>query len=349
MTPNNIIELLQMLIATPSFSREEEKTADIIESYLWQKNFVVHRYLNNVWVKSYDFQENKPTILLNSHHDTVQPNAGYTRSPFEPIIEDGKLYGLGSNDAGGALVALLETFCRLSQTEQPYNLIYAATAEEEISGANGISAILPLLGKIDLGIVGEPTNLQMAVAEKGLIVLDCIAHGKAAHAARNEGINAIYQAMTDIEWFRTYQFPKISPTLGAVKMTVTMIEAGKQHNIIPDICRFTVDIRTTDSYSNLEIVELIQKHVKCEVKPRSLRLNSSRIPMSHPVVQRGIKIGLSYFGSPTLSDQALMPFPTLKIGPGDSARSHIADEYIQIEEIWQGVEVYCKLLDKLQL
>jgi len=345
---SSIIDLLAKLIATPSFSKQENQTADLIADFLMNKGFQVERHLNNVWVKSPDFQDNKPTILLNSHHDTVKPNAGYTRNPFEPSVEEEKLYGLGSNDAGGALVALLETFCRVATSPQPYNLIYAATAEEEISGANGIAAILPVLGKIDVGIVGEPTQMQMAVAEKGLIVLDCTVHGKAGHAARHEGINAIYEALPDLEWFKTFQFPKISPMLGAVKMTVSVIQAGKQHNVVPDVCQFTVDVRTTDAYTNAEIVEIIKQHIKADVIPRSLRLNSSHIDINHPLVQKGIALGLKYYGSPTLSDQALMPFPTLKIGPGDSARSHTADEYIYIDEIWNGVEIYCQLLNGLK-
>jgi acetylornithine deacetylase len=344
-----IINLLQSLIATQSFSKEEHQTAELIAKFITNKGYTPLRKGNNVWVKSSDFDTNKPTILLNSHHDTVKPNAGYTRNPFEPTIEDDKLYGLGSNDAGGALVALLEVFLSMDKKNRAYNIIYAATAEEEISGTNGISAILEEIGEITLGIVGEPTLMQMAIAEKGLVVLDCEAKGMAGHAARNEGINAIYKAIEDIQWFSSYKFLKVSPTLGDIKMTVSMINAGTQHNVVPDTCKFVVDVRTTDAYSNAETVEIIKKHVKSSVNPRSIRLNSSSIPLTHPIVKKGISIGLNYYGSPTLSDQALMPFTTIKIGPGDSARSHSPDEYIYISEIENAVAIYQNLLDGLLL
>lgn len=344
------IDLLKSLIATPSFSKEEDKTADLIANYLISKNIQIHRQLNNVWAFSTNFQENKPTILLNSHHDTVKPNKSYTLDPFTPTEKDGKLYGLGSNDAGGALVSLIATFLYYNEIqEKPFNLIIAATAEEEISGRNGVELVLPNFGKIDLAIVGEPTQMQLAVAEKGLMVIDCTVKGRAGHAARNEGENAIYKALKDIDWFRNYRFPKVSQMLGDVKMTVTIINAGSQHNVVPDICTFTVDIRPTDVYKNAEILEIIKQNVSCEVQERSIRLNASSIPITHPIVQQGICLGRTYYASPTTSDQALMPFDSIKIGPGDSARSHTADEYIYLEEVKEGIELYIRLLDGLML
>lgn len=346
---NEALELLKKLISTPSFSREEQNTADIIEHFFKQKQIPTHRKGNNIWAKNAHFTESLPTILLNSHHDTVKPVNGWTRDPFSADVEDGILYGLGSNDAGGALTALIVTFCHFYDKILPYNLIIAATAEEEISGANGIASVLPELPPISVGIVGEPTLMQMAVAEKGLMVVDGVAHGKAGHAARNEGINAIYEALQDIEIIKNFKFDKTSEFLGDIKMTVTQIEAGTQHNVVPDACKFVIDIRSNECYSNSEIYEIIQKNVKSELKPRSFRLNSSKIALDHPLVLRGIELGLEYYGSPTLSDQALMPFETLKIGPGDSARSHTANEYIQVDEIKKGIEIYIKLLEKLQL
>lgn len=344
------IDLLKSLIATPSFSKEEDKTADLIANYLISKGIQVHRQLNNVWAFSANFQENKPTILLNSHHDTVKPNKSYTLDPFTPTEKDGKLYGLGSNDAGGALVSLIATFLYYNEIkDKPFNLVIAATAEEEISGRNGVELVLPNFGKIDLAIVGEPTQMQLAVAEKGLMVIDCTVRGRAGHAARNEGENAIYKAIKDIDWFRNYRFPKVSEMLGEVKMTVTIINAGSQHNVVPDTCTFTVDIRPTDVYRNAEILEIIKQNVSCEVQERSIRLNASSIPITHPIVQQGIRLGRSYYASPTTSDQALMPFDSIKIGPGDSARSHTADEYIYLEEVREGIEVYIRLLNDLIL
>lgn len=287
--------------------------------------------------------------MLNSHHDTVKPVNGWTRDPFSPSIEDGILYGLGSNDAGGPLVSLIATFCYFYDKKLPFNLILAATAEEEISGANGIASLLPELPPIQVGIVGEPTMMQMAVAEKGLMVIDAIAHGKAGHAARNEGINAIYIALEDIQTIRRFKFDKTSELLGDVKMTVTQIEAGTQHNVVPDICKFVIDVRSNECYSNAQIYELIQEKVQSELKPRSFRLNSSGISLKHPLILRGSNLGLSYYGSPTLSDQALMPFETLKIGPGDSARSHTANEYIKLSEIQDGIDTYIALLSDLKL
>ena len=343
------IELLQKMIATPSVSRDEARVADVIQQFMTEKGLLVNRKGNNLWLTSYNCAEDRPTILLNSHIDTVKPAAGYTRDPYTPTIEDGVLYGLGSNDAGAPMVSLLAAFRYLTQKEQPYRLIYACTAEEEVSGKNGVESILPELGHIDLGIVGEPTSMQPAVAEKGLMVLDCTAHGKSGHAARNEGINAIYEALPNIEWFRTHQFDRISQFLGPVKMSVTQINAGTQHNVVPDECHFVVDVRVNELYSNVELLEMIKSHTSCDVKERSTRLNSSSIDANHPIVERCISLGLKPFGSPTMSDQALMPFTTIKIGPGESARSHTADEFIKIAEIEHGIETYIKLLDGLQL
>jgi acetylornithine deacetylase len=347
MKNKEIIELLQQLISIPSFSKEEDKTADVIESFLKQKGVVVKRHLNNVWATNKYYVSAKPTILLNSHHDTVKPNQGYTKDPFKAGIEDGKLYGLGSNDAGGALVSLLATFLHFYDKQLAYNLIFAASAEEEISGKNGIEALLPIIGKIDFAIVGEPTQMQLAIAEKGLMVLDCIAYGKSGHAAREEGINAISMAMKDIDWFNTFQFPKISPLLGPVKMSVTVINGGTQHNVVPGTCTFTVDVRVNECYTNEEVLEIISKNVECGIKARSLRLKSSFIAEEHPIVKAGKALGLKVYGSPTISDRALMPFPSLKVGPGDSARSHIADEFIYVEEIDKGIELYINMLNKL--
>jgi len=347
MKSSDAIQLLQQLIATPSFSKEEDKTANVIEAFLKEKGVDVKRHLNNVWAKNKLFDESKPTILLNSHHDTVKPNKGYTKDPFTPIIEDGKLYGLGSNDAGGPLVSLLATFLFFYDKLLTHNLIFAATAEEEISGKNGIEALFPLLGKIDFAIVGEPSQMQLAIAEKGLMVLDCVAHGKSGHAAREEGVNAIYEATPDIEWFRTYKFPKVSPLLGPVKMSVTMIHSGSQHNIVPDTCEFTVDVRVNECYTNDEVLEIIGKSVKCKVNARSTRLQPSFIAEEHPIVKAGKELGLKVYGSPTLSDRSLMRFPSLKVGPGDSARSHIADEYIFVKEIEEGIETYINMLKKI--
>ena len=341
-----MVELLQRLIATPSFSREETDTAAYVEGFLREKEIPAYRLQNNVWAKNRYFDAAKPTILLNSHHDTVKPNKGYTRDPFAPEILDGKLFGLGSNDAGGPLVALLAAFLYFfDQKELPFNLVYAATAEEEISGKNGVELLLPELGAIDCAIVGEPTQMQLAIAEKGLIVLDCVAQGKSGHAAREEGENAIYKALKDIDWFVQYQFPEVSAFLGPVKMSVTMIQAGTQHNVVPDECRFTVDVRVNECYSLEQVLETVRAHVQCEVTPRSLRIRSTLIPPEHPLVRSGLALGRTMYGSPTTSDKALMPFPALKMGPGDSARSHTADEFILVEEIREGIDLYIKLLE----
>ncbi len=340
------LELLQRLVATPSYSKEEADTAAILENFLQQHGANVQRKKHNVWARNRYFDTAKPTLLLNSHHDTVKPVPGWTRHPFQAKVEDGRLYGLGSNDAGGALVALIATFLYFQErSDLPFNLIIAATAEEEISGANGIECILPELGNIWAGIVGEPTQMCMAIAEKGLLVVDAEAKGRAGHAARNEGDNAIYKALQDIEWIKNYRFERESELLGAVKMTVTQIHAGAQHNVVPDHCRFVIDIRTNELYSNRTVFELLKQHLHAEIKARSFRLNSSNIALDHPLVQAGQALGLPHFGSPTLSDQALMPFPSLKMGPGDSARSHTANEFIELAEVEEGIKVYIALLE----
>lgn len=341
------VELLQQLIQTPSLSKEEEKTAALLVDFL-KTNGVeeVHQQQHNVWAFNKHYNPEFPTLLLNSHHDTVKSNAGYTRNPFEASIEDGKLFGLGSNDAGGCLVSLIATFLYFYERQDlKYNLVLAATAEEEISGRNGIESILPQLGKLEVAIVGEPTEMHLAVAEKGLMVLDCTAKGKAGHAAREEGINAIYEALPDIQWFQSYTFPKVSEHLGPVKMSVTVVQAGTQHNVVPDTCSFTVDVRLTDAYTMEEVLETIQQNVKSEVTPRSMRLRPSSISMEHPLVQAGISMGRKTYGSPTTSDQALLPIPSLKMGPGFSGRSHMADEYIYLHEIEEGIRLYIELLE----
>ncbi|MBX7125490.1 MAG: M20 family metallo-hydrolase [Cyclobacteriaceae bacterium] len=344
---DNAIQLLRQLISTPSFSREEDKTATLIEQFLSAHGIPTQREGNNVWAQTPPVP-GKPTLLLNSHHDTVKPNSGYTRDPFAATIEAGKLFGLGSNDAGGALVSLLATFVHFYPTGlKGWNLVLAASAEEETSGQNGIEKLWPKLPAIDCAIVGEPTLLGMAVAEKGLMVLDCIAQGKAGHAAREEGVNAIYAALPDIEWFRHYEFPKVSPTLGRIKMSVTVIHAGQAHNQVPPECQFTVDVRATDAYSLEEILETVQQNVQCKVTPRSMRLRPSGIAADHPLVVAGTRLGLHQYGSPTTSDQALIPVPSVKMGPGDSARSHAADEFIYVDEIRSGIDTYIRLLEAL--
>ncbi len=343
------IRLLRELIRVPSPSREEDRVAGIVEGFLRDNGFKPLRKGNNVWVRL-DVSAGLPTVLLNSHLDTVRPVEGWTRDPYSPELEGSRLYGLGSNDAGGALVSLLAAFLHLSAAGRlPYNLVFAATAEEEISGENGVSAILGDLGAIDLGIVGEPTGCRMALAEKGLMVLDCLSKGTSAHAATGQGKNAIYEAMRDIEWLRTYRFEKTSPWLGEVSMQVTGIESGTQHNVVPDACRFTVDVRTNECYDNRLVYETIKKNVSCRVEARSFRLNPSAIPEVHPVVEKGFSMGLEAYGSMTLSDQSLMNFPTLKIGPGDWQRSHTADEFITLEEIRQGIDTYIRILSGLEL
>ncbi|SHL50205.1 M20 family metallo-hydrolase [Hymenobacter psychrotolerans] len=344
------IELLQELIQTPSLSREEDQTAELIFRFLTFHGAHPRRDKNNVWAVSKHFDAAKPTILLNSHHDTVKAGNTWTYDPLGAVVEGDKLIGLGSNDAGASAVSLLATFLYFHErTDLAYNLICAITAEEEVSGANGIRSVLPLLGHIDLGIVGEPTQMALAVAEKGLVVLDCVAHGRTGHAAREEGENALYKAVADIRWFEEFRFPEVSELLGPVKMTVTQIQAGSQHNVVPDRCTFVVDVRTNELYSNQEVVELVRQHVTSDVTPRSTHLNSSHIEPGHPLVQRGIALGHRTFGSVTLSDQSMMPFTTVKVGPGDSARSHTPDEYILLSEIRAGVQGYVALLDGLVL
>jgi len=346
---SDAVELLKQLIATPSFSKEEDKTAANIEQFFKARNILANRLLNNVWAVNKYFDQSKPTILLNSHHDTVKPNPQYSRDPFAPVVEDGKLFGLGSNDAGGCLASLIAAFCHFYEKEDlKYNLIIAATAEEEISGANGIGFLLASLPAIEFAIVGEPTLTNLAIAEKGLLVLDCVAQGKAGHAAREEGVNAIYKAMQDIEWFKTYRFPKISETLGAIKMSVTSINTeNKAHNMVPAVCSFVVDIRVTDAYAHEEILETIKQHVQSDLQPRSMRLRSSKIDKDHPLVQAGIKLGKKTYGSPTTSDAALINAPVLKCGPGDSARSHTADEFIYLDELKEGIETYINILQQV--
>ena len=346
---NGVIDLLKQLIAIPSFSREEGGTAIIIEEYFQANGVTANRYLNNIWAKNKYFDERKPSLLLNSHHDTVKPNRAYTLDPFSPIEKEGKLFGLGSNDAGGSLVALMAVFIYFyEQQDMKYNLVFAATAEEEISGKNGIEALLAHLPMIESGIVGEPTQMQMAIAERGLLVLDMAAAGQAGHAARDEGENALYKALADIEWFRNYRFEKISPLLGQVKMTVTVLETeNRAHNVIPSQCRFVVDVRVNELYTFEEILATVQSNVKSDVTPRSLRMRSTSISLEHPLVKAGLNLNRSYYGSPTTSDKALMPFQTLKMGPGDSARSHTADEYIYVNEINEGIELYIELLKQI--
>ena len=343
------LTLLHSLIGIPSISREEEAAADFLQNYIEETGIMTGRSGNNIWCISPMFNTSRPTILLNSHIDTVKPVHGWHKQPFTPKVENGKLYGLGSNDAGASVVSLFQAYRYLSSTEQAYNLIFLASCEEEVSGKNGIESVLPQLPPITLGIVGEPTEMNPAIAEKGLMVLDVTGYGKSGHAAREEGVNAIYKVLADIEWFRDYQFPKVSDLLGTVKMSVTQINAGTQHNVIPDVCSFVVDIRSNEYYSNEELFKEICTHISCEAKARSFRLNSSHIDPQHPAVRRAVELGKQPFGSPTLSDQALMPFPSFKIGPGKSSRSHTADEYIMIHEIEEAIGTYIHILDGLKL
>ena len=339
------LELLKKLISIQSFSKEEDKTADAIEQFLQDRGIKTNRKLNNIWAYNKHFDASKPTLLLNSHHDTVKPNSGYTRDPYDAAIEGDKLFGLGSNDAGGCLVSLIGTFLYYYEQEGvKYNICLAATAEEEISGNDGLECVLPDLGDLEFAIVGEPTQMNLAIAERGLLVLDCTSTGKAGHAAREEGDNAIYKALSDIEWFRNYRFPKVSEVFGPLKMTVTIINAGSQHNVVPATCTFTVDVRVTDAYTNEEVLEIIRANVSCEVKPRSIRLKPSSIDKEHPLVQSGIAMGRTTYGSPTTSDQALLSIPSVKVGPGDSGRSHMADEFIYVNEVAEGIELYIALL-----
>lgn len=346
------VDLLQVLISTPSISRDESEAADRLQLFIQRgAPFAVdmHRHINNIWCISPNFDSGRPTLLLDAHIDTVKPVSNWSSQPFTPIIDGDRITGLGANDDGGSLVTLLQIFYLICQSEQKYNVVFLASAEEEVSGKNGIESVLPLLPPISCAIIGEPTRMQPAVVEKGLMVLDCMAHGISGHAARDEGKNAIYEAMKDIEWIRNYNFPKTSSMLGNVKMSVTQINAGTQHNVIPDSCSFVVDIRSNECYSNAALLDIIKKNISSDVTPRSLRLNSSSIPLNHPLVQRVVELGLQPFGSPTLSNQALLNIPTLKIGPGDSSRSHTANEYILISEITHGLELFAKMLDGLVL
>lgn len=344
----NAVALLRQMIQTPSFSKEEAGTAGLLAGFLKERDVEVHRKKNNVWAFNRHYDPAKPTILLNSHHDTVKPNGAYTRDPFAATVEGDRLYGLGSNDAGASGVSLLAAFLHFyDRKDLKYNLCVAITAEEENSGHDGLECVIPELGPLEFAIVGEPTLMQLAIAERGLMVIDCTAHGKAGHAAREEGDNAIYKAMRDIEWFRTYRFPKVSDLFGAVKMSVTIISAGTQHNVVPAECRFTVDIRVTDRYTNEEVLEIIKEHVSCEVKARSTRLRPSSIRPDHPIVQAGLALGRTTYGSPTTSDQALLDIPSLKLGVGDSARSHSADEFVHLSEIREGIELYIKMLSAI--
>ena len=346
---NEAVGLLKQLIATPSFSKEENDTAEIICAFFKKHDVPFARVGNNIYAKNKQYDVNKPSILLNSHHDTVLPNKGYTMDPFTPVEKEGKLFGLGSNDAGGCLVSLMVTFLHFyNQAHISHNVVFAASAEEEISGVNGIELVLPFLGNIDFGIVGEPTKLEMAVAERGLMVIDCLAIGRAGHAARNEGENALYKAVDDINWIRNYKFDKVSDLLGDSRLTVTVIDTdNKQHNVVPAQCKFVIDVRVNELYTFDEILDALKTNLKSQFKPRTTRMKSTAIALDHPLVLAGIQLGKGYYGSPTTSDKALMPFPTLKMGPGDSARSHTADEFIYLDEIKNGIETYIKMVQQI--
>lgn len=347
---NKYIELLKQLISTPSFSKEEENAAEVMRDFLRAGNIPFKTKENNTWAFCKYYTKEKTTILLDSHIDTVRPAKGYTKDPFSPIEEGDKLFGLGSNDAGGPLVALLATFVHFYESKDlPFNLVFAASAEEEISGLNGMQIVMPEIAPIDFAIIGEPTKMELAIAEKGLLVLDCFAHGRSGHAARNEGENALYKAIDDIQKLRNFKFEKSSEILGDVKISVTMIEAGSQHNVVPDVCHFVVDVRTNEHYLNKEAAEIIANLIDSEVKPRSLRLNSSGISENHPFAKLVKSKGINIYGSPTTSDQAIISCPSIKMGPGDSARSHTADEFIFKSEILKGIELYIELLNELKL
>src|ERR1700733_14433794 len=345
----NAVDLLKQLISTPSFSKEENDTAEIITAFFEKHGVTYARVGNNIYAKNKHYDMNKPSILLNSHHDTVLPNKGYTLDPFSPIEKDGKLFGLGSNDAGGCLVSLIATFLHFyNQADANHNVVFAASAEEEISGVNGIELVLPYLGNIDFGIVGEPTKLEMAVAERGLMVIDCIAPGKAGHAARKEGENALYNAVDDINWIRNYKFDKVSDLLGESRLTVTVIETeNKQHNVVPSTCKYVIDVRVNELYTFEEILDALKQNLKSQFKQRTTRMKSTSIKLDHPLVKAGIKLGKGYYGSPTTSDKELVPFPTLKMGPGYSARSHTADEFIYLSEIEDGITTYIKMVEQI--
>ena len=346
------IILLKQLIATQSFSREENLTGDILEEFFRERNMPFRRKINNLWARNKHFNADLPTVLLNSHHDTVKPNSSWTLNPFEPLVKDGKLYGLGSNDAGGCLVSLLATFCYFyNRSDLKFNVLFVASAEEEISGANGLELLVKEndLHEISFAIVGEPTQMHLAIAEKGLMVVDCVAQGKAGHAAREEGDNAIYKALKDINWIQNYEFPKVSLALGKMKMSVTIINAGKQHNVVPDTCNFTIDCRVTEQYTLEETLTIIRQNIDSQADARSIRLKPSSISESHPIVQAGLSMGRTTYGSPTTSDQAVLDCQSLKMGPGHSERSHSADEFIYLSEIEEGIDLYIKMLGKVIL
>jgi acetylornithine deacetylase len=338
------VQLLKELIEIPSFSKDEKVTADLIESFLQKKEVKTHRQGNNVWAFAKEFHSSLPTVWLNSHHDTVKPNSGYTKDPFKAILEDGKIFGLGSNDAGGPLVSLIAAFIFFKEKPLPFNLLLIASAEEEISGQNGIASLIPFLPQAEIAIVGEPTQMRMAVAEKGLLVIDAKVYGKAGHAAREEGVNSIYLALDDLSTVRNFKFKRISSFLGKTKVSCTVIKSGQQHNVIPDLCEFVLDVRVTDAYTLEEALDELKGSLKSELTPRSLRLQSSHLPQRHPMFQVAKQLNLETFGSPTLSDQALIPWPSVKIGPGDSARSHSSDEFIFLEELKAGVEGYISII-----
>lgn len=349
---NQAVELLKVLVSTPSISREESDATDRLQLFIERGapvRFEMHRHLNNLWCIAPGYDPLRPTLLLDAHIDTVKPVGSWSKHPFTPTVEGDIIYGLGTNDDGASLVTMLQVFYKLCEYPQQYNTIFLVSAEEEVSGKNGIEAVMPLLPPVSCAIIGEPTGMNPAVAEKGLMVLDCTAKGVSGHAARNEGINAIYKAIEDINWFKNYKFQNSSELLGDVKMTVTQINAGKQHNVIPDSCSYVVDIRSNECYSNNDLLGIIEKNVGSEVKARSTRLNSSSIATGHPLVKRAIELGRKPFGSPTLSNQALLHIPTLKMGPGDSSRSHTANEYIRISEIREGIKLFAEMLDGLRI
>jgi acetylornithine deacetylase len=345
---NDAVELLKRLIETPSVSRDETAAADVLAGYLDRWGLPYGREGNNLWVGCQNWDNNRPTVMLNAHIDTVKPVSTWTRDPFRPVVEDDRLYGLGSNDCGGGLVSLLQTYRIMKDCQRPFNILWVASCEEEVSGQNGFSRVLPLLPPVEVAIVGEPTGMQPAIAEKGLMVVDGYAHGVSGHAAREEGVNAIYEALDDLVWLRDYRFRKTSPLLGPTKMTVTVVESGTQHNVVPDNLHFVIDVRTNEYYQNEYLFEFLRKHMKkCELVARSFRLHSSSFPEDHLLIQRCKQMGKTPFGSPTLSDQALMPFPSFKLGPGQSSRSHSADEFICISEIADAIDTYVRLLSDL--
>ncbi len=341
------VELLQKLIATPSTSRDEARTGDLLFAFLAEHGAAPERLHNNVWARAEGFDPGRPTLLLNSHHDTVRPSASYTRDPYAPTIEEGRLYGLGSNDAGASVVTLAETFLTFRRRRLPFNLIVALSAEEECMGEHGMRALLPALGRIDMALVGEPTGMQAATGERGLVVLDCTAHGRSGHAARGEGINALYIALDDIAHLRGFRFERESRLLGPIGIAVTQIEAGTQHNVVPDTCRFVVDVRTTDAYTNEETVEILRAAIRSEAVPRSTRIRAAAVGDDHPLVSAARAVGRQTFVSPTTSDRTLMPFPSLKMGPGESSRSHSADEFILVDEIDQALGIYENYIEQL--